>query len=236
MIKDLFWQSLSAILSQNLPSYLWIFFFLYFRIHDEKFFYCFQSFFSILKPPITKIKESIMDETNEKPQQTVQKYLLLMKMICMMENRLVRFEMVYLIISIFISLSSTMSLSRDGFLGNFFVLFWPALGMFVCIFWITSSMRLQLKLKLRYFQARYLERKMDSAGENFCSDESIFFNREIRKIESPDKKELLQYPVKGFSRMDGFMGAAKSRYLTWILPGIFFFFYLAAWIYFLLGY
>jgi hypothetical protein len=77
---------------------------------------------------------------------------------------------------------------------------------------------------------------MDSAGENFCSDESIFFNPEIRKIESPDKKELLQYPVKGLSRMDGFMGAAKSRYLTWILPGIFFFFYLVTWIYFLLGY
>ena len=135
-----------------------------------------------------------MDETNEKAQQTVQKYLQLMKMICIMENRLVRSEMVYLIINIFIFLSSTMSLNREGFFGNSFVLFWSALGMFVCIFWITSSMRLQLKLKLRYFQARYLERNMDSAGENFCSDEGIFFNPEIRKIESPDKKELLQYP------------------------------------------
>jgi hypothetical protein len=177
-----------------------------------------------------------MDETNEKAQQTVQKYLLLMKMICIIENRLVRSEMVYLIINIFIFLSTTISPNREGFFGNFSVLFWSALGMFVCIFWITSSLRLQLKLKLRYFQARYLERKMDSAGENFCSDESIFFNPEIRKIESPDKKELLQYPVRGFSRMDGFMGAAKSRYLTWILPSIFFFFYLITWVFFLLGY
>jgi hypothetical protein len=177
-----------------------------------------------------------MDKTNENAQQTVQKYLLLMKMICIMENRLVRSEMIYLIINIFIFFSSTMSLNREGFFGSSLVLFWCALGMFVCIFWITSSMRLQLKLKLRYFQARYLERKMDSAGENFCSDESIFFNPEIRKIESPDNKELLQYPVKGLSRMDGFMGAVKSRYLTWILPSIFFFFYLVTCIYFLLGY
>ena len=177
-----------------------------------------------------------MDETNEKAQQTVQKYLLLMNMICIMENRLVCSEIVYLIISIFVFFSSTMSLNREGFFGNSFFLFWFVLGMFVCVLWITSSLRLQLKLKLRYFQARYLERKMDSAGENFCSDEGIFFNPEIRKIESPDKKELLQYPVKGLSRMDGFIGAAKSRYLTWILPSVFFFFYLVTCIYFLLGY
>ncbi|MGD0916545.1 MAG: hypothetical protein ABSB22_08805 [Thermodesulfobacteriota bacterium] len=177
-----------------------------------------------------------MDETNEKMQQTVQKYLLLMKMICIMENRLVHSEIAYLIFNISIFFISTISLNREGLLGYSYLLSWLALGMFVCIFWITSSMRLQLKLKLRYFQARYLERKMNSEGENFCSDEGIFFNPEIRKIESPDKKELLQYPVKGFSRMDGFMGAAKSRYLTWILPSIFFFFYLVTWIYFLLGY
>ena len=177
-----------------------------------------------------------MDETNEKAQQTVQKYLLLMKMIYIMENRLIRSEIVYLIINIFIFFSSTMSLNREGFFGNSFLLFWFALGMFVCVLWITSSMRLQLKLKLRYFQARYLERKMDSAGENFCSDEGIFFNPEIRKIESPDKKELLLYPAKGLIRMDGFVGAAKSRYLTWILPSIFFFFYLVTCIYFLFGY
>jgi hypothetical protein len=177
-----------------------------------------------------------MDETIEKAQQTVQKYLLLMKMICIMENRLVWSEIVYLIINIFIFLSSTISLSRGGLFGDSFPLFWFALGMPVCVLWVTNSMRLELKLKLRYFQARYLERKMDSAGENFCSDEGLFFNPEIRRIESPDKKELLQYPVKGLSRMDGFIGAAKSRYLTWILPSIFFFFYLVTCFHFLLGY
>ncbi len=177
-----------------------------------------------------------MDEMNGKAEQTVQKYLLLMRMICIMENRLVRTEFVYLIINMVIFLSSTFSLNRGRFSGSPFVLLWFALGMCVCVLWITSSMRLQLKLKLRYFQARYLERKMDSPGENFCSDESIFFNPGIRRIESPDKKELLQYPVRGLSRMDGFIGAAKLRYLSWVLPSIFFFFYLVTWIYSLLGY
>jgi hypothetical protein len=181
-----------------------------------------------------KRKESVMDEPNEQKEQTLQKYLLLMKMICVMENRLVRSEMVYLIINILIFFSSTLSLNRARFFGYPYLLFWFVIGMFVCAFWIASAMRLQLKLKLRYFQARYLERKMDSAGENFCSDESNFFNPKVWKIESPDKKELLQYPVKGFTRLDGFIGAAKPRYLTWMLPSIFFFLYLVTWIYFLL--
>ena len=177
-----------------------------------------------------------MDEMNEKGQQTVQKYLLLMKMICIMENRLVGSEIAYLISNIFIFFGSTMSLNREGSSGNSLLMFWFALGMSVCVFWITSCMRVQLKLKLRYFQARYLERKMGSEGEFFFSDEDIFFDRKIRKIESPDKKEIVQYPTKGLSRMDGFIGAAKSRYLTLILPTVLFFFYLNACIYFLLGY
>ena len=175
-----------------------------------------------------------MDETIEQKEQTVQKYLLLMNMICVMENRLFYSQMVYLIINIFIFFSSTISLNGGRSLGSPYVLFWFVIGMFVCAFWIASAMRLQLKLKLRYFQARYLERKMDSAGENFCSDENTFFDPKIWKIESPDKKELLQYPVKGFAWMDGFLGAAKPRYQTWMLPSIFFFLYLLTWIYFLL--
>jgi hypothetical protein len=178
-----------------------------------------------------------MDETNEKTQQSVQKYGLLISMICIMENRLIRSEMVYLIINIFIFFASTICLNLVKFFGSsyfylsfHYVLFWLAIGMFLCVFWITSAMRLQLKLKLRYFQARYLERKMDSAGENFYSDESIFFNPETRKIESPDKKEVLQYPARGLARMDGFLGAAKPRYRTWILPSIFFILYLLTFI------
>jgi hypothetical protein len=179
-----------------------------------------------------------MDETNERTEQTGQKYQLLMNLIAMMEDRLSRSEMVYLIVNVFIFFTSTISLnilkpftsSYYFYVGTYFFLFWLVIGMSVCAFWIASAMRMQLKLKLHYFQARYLERKMDSAGENFCSDEDIFFDRKIRKIESPDKKELLQYPVKGFARMDGFIGAAKPRHLTWVLPGIFFILYLLAFI------
>lgn len=175
-----------------------------------------------------------MNETNDKIEHTVQKYLGLMNMITNMENRLVRSEMIYLIINIFVFMGSTISLSRLRFFGFPYFLFWLVIGMFLCVFWIASALRLQLKLKLRYFQARYLERKMDSSGENFFSDEGLFFDPEIRKIKSPDDKELLEYPVKGFNRMDGFIGAAKPRYLTWILPSVFFLFYLVTWIYFLI--
>jgi hypothetical protein len=174
-----------------------------------------------------------MDEPNDKMQPSVQKYLFLMKMIHTMENRLVRTEMVCLIINLFIFFSAIICLnlvkyfsSSYFYLSFHYLLFWLTIGMVVCLFWTSSAMRLQLKLKLHYFQARYLERKMDSAGEYFFSDEDIFFDREIRKIESPDQKETVQYPMKGLSRMDGFIGAAKPRYLSWILPGIFFILYL----------
>jgi len=189
------------------------------------------------KLPDKTTEEFIMDETNEITQPTVQKYLLLVKMICYMENRLIRFEIAYLMINLFIFFTSTICLNLVKFFGSsyfylsvHYLLFWLAIGMFLCVFWISSSMRLQLKLKLHYFQARYLERKMDSVGENFFSDEGIFFNPEIRKIESPDQKELLQYPAKGLTWMEGFLGAAKPRYPTWILPSIFFILYVLTFI------
>lgn len=174
-----------------------------------------------------------MAETNDKMELTVQKYLGLMTMISTMENRMVRAELTYLIVNVFIFFISTLALRQVQFFGYPFSLFWLLIGLYICTFWIATSLRLQLKLKLRYFQARYLERKMDSAGENFFSDEGLFFNPEIRKIESPDEKEILEYPTKGFKRMDGFVGAAKPRHLTWILPGVFFIFYVFTLIYLL---
>lgn len=181
-----------------------------------------------------------MAMTEDKGQATTMKYLDLMKMISIMENRLVRTETVYLILNVFIFfisiiwlilLRSSDFLHLSKYLGSSFLLFWLVVGLFICILWITFAMRLQLKLKLRYFQARYLERKMDVAGESFFSDEEIFFNRKIRKIESLDEKELLEYPSKGFTAMDGFIGAAKPRYLSWILPILFTALYLVAFFY-----
>jgi len=176
-----------------------------------------------------------MVETNDRPDLTVQKYLGLMNMISSMESRMVRTEMVYLVVNIFVFFVSTLSIPKAEFFGYSYALFWLIIGMYLCVFWIASALRMQLKLKLRYFQARYLERKMETAGETFFSDEGIFFNPKIRKLESPDEKELLEYPVKGFKRMDGFIGAAKPRHLTWILPSVFFIFYLITWVYFLVG-
>ena len=130
-----------------------------------------------------------MNETNDKIELTVQKYLGLMNMIATIENRMVRSEMAYLIVNIFIFFISTLALRQAQFFGYPYVLFWLVIGMYVCTFWIATSLRLQLKLKLRYFQARYLERKMDAAGENFFFDEGLFFNPAIRKIESPPKRK-----------------------------------------------
>jgi hypothetical protein len=180
-----------------------------------------------------RIKEFIMDETNEKMKQSVQKYLLLMKIINIMENRLVRTETIYLVINLFIFFIAIICLNLVKFFSSsyfylsfHYLLYWLTIGMILCLFWTAVAMRLQLKLKLHYFQARYLERKMDVAGESFYSDEDIFFDHEIRKIESPDKKEVVLYPTEGLSQMDGFLGAAKPRYLTWIQPSIFFILYL----------
>ncbi|MGD9347382.1 MAG: hypothetical protein PVH84_16060 [Candidatus Aminicenantes bacterium] len=174
-----------------------------------------------------------MDKTKDEMKLTVQKYLGLMNMISTIENRMTRSELTYLIVNVLVFLVSTTVLRPARFFGYPFSLFWLLIGMYLCTFWIATSLRLQLKLKLRYFQARYLERKMNTSGEYFFSDEGLFFNPEIRKIESPDEEELLEYPVKGFKRMDGFVGAAKPRHLTWILPSVFFIFYVLTFIYFL---
>jgi hypothetical protein len=91
---------------------------------------------------------------------------------------------------------------------------------------VASSPRAQLKLKLRYFQARYLERKLNCKGEYIISDESLFFNPEIRKVESSDGKETVFYPTEGPSRMDGFIGAARPRTLSLMMPFWFFIIYL----------
>ncbi|OGW26880.1 MAG: hypothetical protein A2X59_06455 [Nitrospirae bacterium GWC2_42_7] len=109
----------------------------------------------------------------------------------------------------------------------FFVLCCFAFGISICSYWITFSMRLQLKLKLRYFQARYMERKMDSAGEFIFSDEAPYFSPLIHKLESPDNKETLLYPSSGALRMDGFAGNAQPRHLSLFMPSVFIVIYLA---------
>ena len=117
-----------------------------------------------------------------------------------------------------------------------FVLFCHVVGILINAHWATSAMRLQLKLKLRYFQARYLERKLDQAGEYFLTDESVFFNPANGRLESPDGKETVIYPKEGAFRMDGFVGAAKPRMFSLLMPVVFFLIFFSSFVTILLAF
>ena len=117
-----------------------------------------------------------------------------------------------------------------------FVLFCHVIGIIINAHWATSAMRLQLKLKLRYFQARYLERKLDEKGEFFLTDESVFFNPSVGRLESPDRKETVVYPKEGVLRMDGFVGAAKPRLFSLLMPTLFFLIFLSSFVTILLSF
>jgi hypothetical protein len=169
---------------------------------------------------------------------TTNKYLALISTINEMEKRLGWADLVSLTLNVLIFLFIVSFVSNLMHHMHFpltssdllFVLLCLVIGMAVCVYWLTSAIRLQLKLKLRYFQARFLERKMNCVGECIFSDESLFFDRDMRRIESPDNKETLFYPTSGMARMDGFIGSAKPRYFSWIMPVLFFIFY---WVIFL---
>lgn len=160
---------------------------------------------------------------------TTKKYLALISIISRMENRLGWSELVYLSLNIFVFLfivnfvspllrKSSYALTHIDLVLIFFCL---VIGIFINAYWVAFAMRMQLKLKLRYFQVRFLERKLNCIGECIFSDESIFFDPDIRHLESPDNKEILKYPTSGLTRMDGFIGAAKPRLFSWIMPCLF---------------
>jgi hypothetical protein len=167
--------------------------------------------------------EKIMDGT-------IKKYSLIFSKIHEIEKRMVWTELAYLAMNTFIFSFSVILLTvlqHNKYRGltpmeMFFVLISLVIGMAICTYWVASIMRLQLKLKLHYFQARFLERQMNCAGECIFSDEALFFDPDIRRIESPDNKETLLYPNKGLLRMDGFLGAARPRQFSWMMPAIFF--------------
>ncbi len=160
---------------------------------------------------------------------TLQKYLALLNIICAIENRLAWSELIYTVLNIvvlfFIAGLINFKDIFSVFTGTLSLMLCIVTGEFLCVFWVISSMRMQLKLKLHYFHARSLERKMDSPGEYFKSDEYTFYDRSIRRVESFDKKETTEYPSTGAVRMDGFAGSAKPRHLSWIMPALFFMIY-----------
>jgi len=160
---------------------------------------------------------------------TTEKYIALISRISDIEDRLRWSELVYFSLNIiifmftatfisFLSYEKGVALTQMDFVLIFLCL---TSGLSINTYWVTFATRTQLKLKLRYFQARYLERKMNSIGEYIFSDEHLFFEPTIRFLESPDKKESIKYPTKGLSRMDGFIGAAKPRYFSWLMPCLF---------------
>lgn len=164
---------------------------------------------------------------------TLGKYLSVLQSIIKVENRLTWSEFTYIFLNLFvlffiISLNvymHTYPALYTSFLGILSAMLCIVVGESLCIYWVISSMRMQLKLKLRYFQARALERKMDNPGEFIISEEYVFFDRNIKQIESFDSKETVRYPSAGAVRMDGFAGSAKPRHLSWMLPSLFFMIY-----------
>ena len=146
-----------------------------------------------------------------------------------MEKRMTWSDLVYLSLNVAVLFIFTLisrladtaysSLSAIQLLSTLFCL---VTGMALCVYWTASAIRLQLKLKLRYFQARFLERKINRIGEYILSDENEFFSADLKPVESPDGKERLYYPTSGATRMDGFVGRLKPRHFSWLMPLLFF--------------
>lgn len=176
-----------------------------------------------------------MEELKQKADEgTKEKYLALIALISSIEKRLGYSELIYLTLNLAvtfftISFISSIYQKTDYIMTAadlFFVLFCLVIGMAICTYWAAFAMRLQLKLKLRYFQARFLERKMDKIGENIFSDESPFFKLSVGVLESPDKKETILYQTPGVTGMDGFIGAPQPRFFSLVMPLMFFLIYL----------
>ncbi|MBF0516571.1 MAG: hypothetical protein HQK97_05555 [Nitrospirae bacterium] len=168
----------------------------------------------------------------ERDSMTNAMYSLLMKSILTIENRLIWSEFAYLALNVCIIIVIMGLLSyADGRAGNHMlnisVLFLIVIGEFICVHWVISSMKHQMRLKLRYFQARYLERRQGVSGAAIFSDESHYFDPAIGYVESCDKIERVDYPSSGPTAMDGFLGGAKPRHLTWLMVAVIFFIYVA---------
>ncbi|MEW6601872.1 MAG: hypothetical protein AB1499_12945 [Nitrospirota bacterium] len=160
---------------------------------------------------------------------TAERYNALMSMITRTEDRLRTSELVYFSLNIIVLLFTISFVSRLVDKVNYYLTYMDyalifliiSIGMSVNVYWVTFALRLQLKLKLRYFQARAIERKMNCTGEYIFSDENIFFDPAIRHLDSFDNNEKLLYPTEGFTRMDGFIGNLKPRHFSWMLPCLF---------------
>ncbi len=175
-----------------------------------------------------------MEEKIEKADEsTERKYLALMSMVSEMERRLNRSELTFLFFNILIfgfvvvflspvkqHLASTMT-SLDLML----VLFCLIVGMTVSTYWTSFASRLELNLKVKYFQLRYFERKMSREGENIFSGLRPFFSPGIGKLECPDQKEILSFPRGHIFSIDGKLGSIQPKHISLFVPFLFFIIY-----------
>lgn len=172
---------------------------------------------------------------DENYKESMGKYRVIVSLIEGIEGRLKWSELFFIFLNVLIFFLFVMGIrpildNADMMITPFDILAFFAcitIGLTINAYWAASAMRLQLKLKLRYFQARFLERKINRSGESFYSDESLFFNPEIHRVESPDGKEAVHYPTKGFLSMDGFVGSARPKILSLLMPLVFFTIFIA---------
>jgi len=178
-----------------------------------------------------------MVDTSVTPEsRTHDTYIGLLSIIEQIQARLQWTEIVYIFLNLFVFFPSIFFISAIfskpfnliHYFDIIFCLFSCAIGITTNTYWTISSIRLQLKLKLKYFQARNLERQLNFPGMSFLADEASYFNPEIGKVESADGRETVFYPNKGALRMDGLIGAAKPRMLSLMVPGVFFLIYVVS--------
>ncbi len=175
-------------------------------------------------------REGDLDEEKELRDGTLAIYLRLTDAINAKQAQLVWSELVFIVIETGVFFLSIFQIARlleegrsqgVGALSVAMVLMGLVIGMAVSCYWIAYAMRLQLRLKLRYFQARFLERKLGGIGEDIFSGDGRF-NKDMTSFESPDGEETASYPKEGTMSMDGIFGGAKPRRLSWYMPLMFF--------------
>jgi hypothetical protein len=183
------------------------------------------------------IERVFMTDSVDKPDTiTHAAYLAALSAIDQIQTRLQWSEIAYLVLNLFIFFPAvffvTGVFNKDIRLIHYFdILFCLCaftIGIILNTYWTISSIRLQLKLKLKYFHARNLERALNRAEISFISDEAHYFNPEIGKVESADGKETISYPNQGMLRMDGIIGSAKPRTLSLMIPLVFYIIYIAS--------
>lgn len=175
-----------------------------------------------------------MEETIEKADEsTERKYLALVSFISDMEKRLSWSELIFLALNIFIFCFSVIVIYpyRDilqptvSSFDLMLILFCLIIGMAISTYWTAYASRLELNLKVKYFQLRYFERKMNRQGENIFSGLTPFFTPGIGKLESYDKEEILLFPKATLSHLDGFFGSIQPKHLSVFIPFLFFLFF-----------